>query len=105
MAKTRNRRTVGDTASHCVDGARCDKERRDLGKTMPLRPDGPMRDLDMTVLDWSILSRTGLKTARDDCERDAYEDIIDIDLKAVRRLGTILKRLSERSRARRRIIN
>ena len=121
MAKTRNRRTAGDTASHCVDGTRRDEERRDLGKTMPIRPrvndasrassldgsrDGPLRDLDMTVLDWSILRRIGLKNAHDDCERDGYEDLlVSVDLKAVRRLGTILKRLSARSRARRRLIN
>ena len=141
MAKTRNRRTVEDAASHCIDGTRCDKERRDLGKTMPIRPrvlavgadeqvgypphqaleaeydarrassldgprGGPPWDLDMTVLDWSILSRIGLKTAHEDCERDTCEDLsVSVDLKAVRRLGTILKRLSARSRARRRSIN
>jgi len=141
MAKTRNRRTVEDAASHCIDGTRCNKESRGLGETMPTRPrvlivgadeqvgypphqaleaeydarwasslDGSRgaapRDLDMTVLDWSILSRIGLKTAYDDCERDACEDLsLSVDLKAVRRLGTILKRLSARSRARRRSIN
>ena len=141
MAKTRNRRTVEDAASHRVNGTRCDEERRDLGKTMPSRPrvlvvgadeqvgypahqaweaehdasrassldspcGGPLRDLDMTVLDWSILSRIGLKTAHEDCERDTCDDLsVSVDLKAVRRLGTILKRLSARSRARRRSIN
>jgi len=141
MAKTRNRRTVEDAASHSTDGARRDKEPRDLGKTTPIRSrvlavvpdeqvgyrphqaleaeygasrasrldgplDSPLRDLDMTVLDWTILSRVGLKTAHDDGERDTSEDLpISVDLKAVRRLGTLLKRLSARSRARRRIIN
>jgi hypothetical protein len=60
----------------------------------------------MTVLDWSILSRIGLKTAHEGCQRDTCEDLpVTVDLKAVRRLGTILKRLSACSRARRRIIN
>jgi len=137
MAKTRNRRTVEDAAFDRVDGTRCDKERRDLGKTMPIRPrvlvvgadvevsypphqvleaeydasrassldsprGDPVRNLDMTVLDWSILSRIGLKTAHDDTCEDLQ---VSVDLKAVRRLGTILKRLSARSRARRRSIN
>ena len=141
MAKTRNRRTVEDAAFDRVDGTRCDKERRDLGKTMPIRPrvlvvgadvevsypphqvleaeydasrassldsprGDPVRNLDMTVLDWSILSRIGLKTAHEDCERDTRDDLpVGVDLKAVRRLGTILKRLSACSRARRRLVN
>jgi len=70
------------------------------------RLDSPLRDLDMTVLDWSILSRIGLKTAHEDCERDTRDDLpVGVDLKAVRRLGTILKRLSACSRARRRLVN
>jgi len=141
MAKTRNRRTVEDAASHCIDGTLCDKDRRDMGERMPIRPrvlvvgvdeqvgypphqvwvgeydasrasgldgppGGPLPDLDMTVVDWSILSRIGLKTAYEGCERDTREDLpVSVDLKAVRRLGTILKRLSARSRARRRIVN
>jgi hypothetical protein len=68
--------------------------------------DSLLRDPDMTVLDWSILSCVVLTTAHEDRGRDTCDEFpVSVDLKAVRRLGTILKRVSAGSRARRRITN
>lgn len=73
----------------------------------PDRPfDGLLPDADIAVVDWSMLNRTALKTARGGCRHDTSgQSPFGIDLYAVRQLGTILKGLSAASRARPRLIN
>lgn len=65
--------------------------------------DDLLRDADVALVDWTALGRNVLNTAYEDRKHDTWADLpVSVDLKAVRRLGTILKSLSVGSRARRR---
>jgi hypothetical protein len=64
--------------------------------------DGLLQEADLALVDWSVLHQVTPNMVQEDTSRDALDDLPTVDLKAVRRLGAILKNLSVSSRARRR---